>query len=212
VERGPWPGSHLHVHEWNHLDSAKHRKLGIHCESCKVPGTTARRLAWSPFGNKRTVIRAGFGMYDDLQDALGYRTDQNAPFNPTYSLPSLPVSQLPISPAAPVRASAKLVAGGVQPDLKTPTLVSWSFRIQRELSANTALTAGYVGSHGYHEIIGADANEPFPVICPAAPVRQTIPATSRRLAGTPVPAERTMSRRRRERIPHWRTPGPISRR
>jgi len=31
---------------------------------------------------------------------------------------------------------------GVQPDLKTPTLVSWSFRIQRELTANTALTIG----------------------------------------------------------------------
>jgi len=30
----------------------------------------------------KTVIRAGFGMYNDLQDALGYRADQNAPFNP----------------------------------------------------------------------------------------------------------------------------------
>ncbi len=33
-------------------------------------------LAWSPIGSK-TVVRAGFGMYNDLQDALGYRTDQN---------------------------------------------------------------------------------------------------------------------------------------
>ena len=41
-------------------------------------------LAWSPFRNTHTtVFRAGFGMYNDLQDALGYRTDQNAPFNPT---------------------------------------------------------------------------------------------------------------------------------
>ena len=47
-------------------------------------------VAWSPFGQK-TVIRAGFGMYNDLQDALGYRTDQNAPFNPTYSIAALPV-------------------------------------------------------------------------------------------------------------------------
>jgi len=145
--------------------------------------------AWSPFGNKRTVIRAGGGIYNDLQDALGYRTDQNAPFNPTYSLPNLPVSQLPVSPAAPVPSGAKLVAGGVQPDLKTPTLVSWSFRIQQELTPNTALTAGYVGSHGYHEIIGVDANEPFPVICPAAPCPGVYPSNfPAGLAGQPVPA------------------------
>ena len=68
-------------------------------------------IAWSPFGSK-TVIRAGFGMYNDLQDALGYRTDQNAPFNPTYSIAALPVSQLPINPAGSVPAKALLVAGG----------------------------------------------------------------------------------------------------
>src|SRR5579883_2424107 len=64
-------------------------------------------VAWSPFGAK-TVFRAGFGIYNDLQDALGYRADQNAPFNPVYSL-SLPVSSLPIDPAAPIPAAAKLV-------------------------------------------------------------------------------------------------------
>ncbi len=147
-------------------------------------------LSWTPFQSSRaTVIRAGFGMYNDLQDALGYRTDQNAPFNPTYSLPNLPVSQLPVSPAAAVPATAKLVPGGVQPNLKTPTLISWSLRIQQELSANTALTMGYVGSHGYHELIGIDANEPFPVICPAAPCPANYPGNfPAGIAGTPVPA------------------------
>ena len=65
-------------------------------------------VAWSPFSS-RTVIRAGFGMYNELQDALGYRTDQNAPFNPTYSIASLPVSQLPIDPTAAVPSKALLV-------------------------------------------------------------------------------------------------------
>lgn len=133
--------------------------------------------AWSPFGPK-TVLRAGFGMYNDLQDALGYRADQNAPFNPTYSLANTTVSKLPIDPNAPVPASAKLVPGGVQPDLKTPTLISWSLRVERELSPNTALTIGYVGSHGYHELIGVDANEPLQTICPATPCPALYPTAN----------------------------------
>jgi hypothetical protein len=131
-------------------------------------------VAYSPSTSK-SVLRAGFGMYNDLQDALGYRADQNAPFNPVYSIPSLAVSKFPIDPAAPVPATAKLVPGGVQPDMRTPTLISWTLRIDRELSPNTALTVGYVGSHGYHELIGVDANEPFPTICPAAPCPAVYP-------------------------------------
>jgi hypothetical protein len=145
-------------------------------------------FAWSPL-NDKTVIRAGFGMYNDLQDALGYRTDQNAPFNPTYSRPNAAVSALPLSPTAPVPATARLVPGGVQPDLYPPTLVSWSFRVQQALTANTALTIGYVGSHGYHELVGVDANEPFPVVCPASRCPATYPGTfPAGLAGTPVSA------------------------
>ncbi len=144
-------------------------------------------IAWSPFGTK-TVIRAGFGMYNDLQDALGYRADQNAPFNPTYSLSALPVASLPIDPSGPVPSGAKLVPGGVQPDLRTPTLISWSLRVQQELSPNTSLSVGYIGSHGYHEITGVDANEPFPTVCPAAPCPAAYPATfPGALANAPVP-------------------------
>ncbi len=145
-------------------------------------------LAWSPVSPK-TVFRAGFGMYNELQDALGYRTDQNAPFNPTYSIAALPVSDLPLNPTAPVPAKALLVPGGVQPDMKMPTLISWSLRVQREISPNTVLSVGYVGSHGYHEIVGVDGNEPIPTICPASPCPATYPSTfPGALANAPVPA------------------------
>ena len=149
-------------------------------------------LAWSPFPDK-TVIRAGFGTYNDLQDALGYRADQNALFNPTYSVGSaktpFPISSLPIDPSAPPPSGALLVPGGVQPDMKTPTLISWSLRVQQEITPDTSLTLGYLGSHGYHELIGIDANEPFPVICPASPCPATYPSTfPAPLAGSPVPA------------------------
>ncbi|MGC1453008.1 MAG: carboxypeptidase-like regulatory domain-containing protein [Candidatus Sulfotelmatobacter sp.] len=145
-------------------------------------------VAWSPISSK-TVFHAGFGMYNELQDALGYRTDQNAPFNPTYSIAALPVSHLPIDPTAALPTGALLVPGGVQPDMKMPTLISWSFRVQQEVSQNTVLSVGYVGSHGYHEIVGVDANQPFPTICPASPCPANYPSTfPGALANAPVPA------------------------
>ena len=119
--------------------------------------------AWSPFGDK-TVVRAGFGIYNDLQDALGYRMDQNAPYNPVYT-GTVPVSDLPITT---IPAGLKLAPGGVQPNLKPPTLISYSLRIQQRLTPNTSVTVGYLGSHGYHELIGVDTNEPAPITCPGS--------------------------------------------
>jgi hypothetical protein len=145
-------------------------------------------VAWSPHSEK-TVVRAGFGMYNELQDALGYRTDQNAPFNPTYSIANLAVSKLPLSTQAAPPSSALLVPGGVQPDLKMPTLISYSLRVEQALSRDTSLTVGYVGSHGYHELIGLDANTPVPTICPSSSCPAVYPKTfPAPLAGTPVPA------------------------
>jgi hypothetical protein len=145
-------------------------------------------LAWNP-RHEKTVVRAGFGIYNQLLDDLGYRMDQNAPFNPTYSIAALPVSSLPINPTAPTPAKALLVPGGVQPDAKMPTLISYSLRIEQELTPNTSLTLGYIGSHGYHELIGIDGNTPTPTICPASPCPATYPANfPSTLAKAPVPA------------------------
>jgi Carboxypeptidase regulatory-like domain/TonB-dependent Receptor Plug Domain len=145
-------------------------------------------VAWSPHSEK-TVVRGGFGMYYELQDSLGYRMDQNAPFNPTYSVPNFAVSKFPVSTQASPPSGALLVPGGVQPDLKMPTLLSWSLRVEQALTSNTSLTVGYVGSHGYHEVVGIDGNTPFPTICPASPCPATYPSTfPAPLAGSPVPA------------------------
>lgn len=144
-------------------------------------------LAWSPIGPK-TVFRAGFGMYYDMQDALGYRMDQNAPFNPSYSVANLPVASLPL-PVSTVPTKAKVAPAGVQPDMRTPTLISYSLRVEQELTPNTVFTIGYVGSHGYHQMVSLDDNEPTPTVCPASPCPATYPGNfPEPLAAAPIPA------------------------
>jgi hypothetical protein len=160
-------------------------------------------LAWQPA--PKTAIRAAAGVYNDLQDALGYRMDQNGPANPTYTIASTSLTNIfgpngtPLNPAAPPPTSplALLLPGGVQPDMKTPTLVSYAVRVERQIMKDLSVGVAYVGSHGYHQIIGVDANAPAPVTCPESPCPSTFPTTVDpttglplfgALAGQPVPA------------------------
>jgi hypothetical protein len=121
-------------------------------------------LAWDPFGKSRTVIRAGFGIYRQLLDDLDYRLDQTAPFNTTQSLKNVPVNGLLIAPGAPLATGAKISPSGVQPDAYTPTVLSWNLKIEQQIAPNATLGIGYVGSHGYHEMLSIDANEPMPTL------------------------------------------------
>lgn len=119
-------------------------------------------LAWDPFSKGRTVIRAGFGIHRALLDNLDYRLDQTAPFNATESLKNVPVTGLRIVPGAPLPGGTKISPSGAQPDLYTPTVLAWNFKIEQQLGSSSSLGVAYVGSHGYHELLSADVNEPVP--------------------------------------------------
>jgi hypothetical protein len=121
-------------------------------------------IAWDPFSKGRTVIHAGFGIHRALLDNLDYRLDQTAPFNATESLKNVPLAGLLIVPGSALPAGTKISPSGTQPDLYTPTVISWTFKVEQQIAANTALGVAYVGSHGYHELLSADVNEPVPTI------------------------------------------------
>ena len=130
-------------------------------------------LAWSPVASKKTVFRAGFGLYYTLLDNLSYRLDQNGPDNPVFAVKNIAFSS--IDPSA-TYAGVKAIPSGVQPDLRTPTVESWSLKVEQQISASTSLSIGYAGSHGYHELLSLDANLPALTICPASPCPAGYPA------------------------------------
>ncbi len=125
-------------------------------------------FSWDPFGKSKTVINGGFGIYRMLLDNLDYRLDQTAPFNTTQTLKNVSLAGLHILPGSALPSGGLISPSGIQPDAYTPTILTWTFKVQQELAHNTTLSAGYVGSHGYHEMLSLDANEPFETICPAS--------------------------------------------
>src|SRR5580658_2587375 len=145
-------------------------------------------LAWAPFGPNSTVIHAGFGIYEGLLDNLSYRLDQDAPFNTTVTLKNVALSSLAFTPGGAIPAGGLISPAGVQPNAYTPTVASYTLRVEQRLDQHTSLSVGYVGSHGYHELLSVDANVPTPAICPASPCPATLPAGTLYIAkGTPLP-------------------------
>ena len=126
-------------------------------------------LAWDPFGNGRTAMRAGFGTYYSLIDDLSFLLNSLPPYNGSISFSNVPAIFLPADPprayrhrppaARAFRTPCSIYAPqGVQANAKTPTVEEWNFSVEQQLSSNTALRVAYVGSFGYHGLLSIDPN------------------------------------------------------
>jgi len=124
-------------------------------------------VAYDLFGNGKTAVRANFGVHRALLDTLDYRLDQTAPFNTTLSFSNTTVDKLASLASGSSTGSGQISPSNVQPDIATPTVLAWTFKIEQQVAPATSLTIGYVGSHGYHQILSEDQNTPVTVTCPA---------------------------------------------
>ncbi len=115
-------------------------------------------LAWDPFGDQKTSVRAGFGLFFDqiLPKYYFFSGSLNPPFTTRTSIPRPPIPNTLANFDLNARIQAQLQT--VNFDLQTPYITQFNFSVQRSLPGNWDVTVGYTGSRGIHLIRLGDAN------------------------------------------------------
>jgi len=140
-------------------------------------------LAWDPFGSGKTSVRAAFGIFDmlPLNYLFFWGEDRTAPYTLTIAQNPLPQGSFPsgagsFNPANAAVLSSSLEFNFVQPNPPRSYMMIWNLSIQRQLTANTSMTVGYVGSHGVHTVDrGEEFNEVRPTSTPSGLLWPTTP-------------------------------------
>ena len=124
-------------------------------------------VAWDPFDDHSTAIRAGFGVFHAVIGPRDYAATyyNSPPFrtavqqNPVFSLPFTFSS---IVPALPTQTFAM----DMKNELATPYVVQWNVNLQRELLRGMVGTIAYVGSRSYNQVQQIQLNPPVPTLLP----------------------------------------------
>jgi len=110
-------------------------------------------VAWDVFGDGRTSLRGGYGLYFNTNNHQNLIvTVTNPPFTPR------PVIMGPTFPNPPFDRAGAISMRPVQFDLENPRVHVFNVSLQREVWAKTAVTAGYAGSRGRHLLRSGDVN------------------------------------------------------
>lgn len=118
-------------------------------------------FAYAPYGNSKTAVRGGFGIFYDRM--LNGIWEDNAFFDPplvqtatvvntSFDHPLSGTSSVPLGPVG-------IYATG-DPTMKTPSIMDYNLSVQQELLSNTVFELAYVGNVARHLLGQRDINQP----------------------------------------------------
>ena len=128
-------------------------------------------IAWDPFGNGKTSIRTGYGIF--YQSTLVGTYEQAMFLNPPYArslsitgnaTSGFPTLTSPLAGASNAVAIAQTppTIRGVQTSSNQPYTQQWSLDLQQDLGSGMLVDIGYYGSKDTHLLGMVDVNQPLP--------------------------------------------------
>jgi hypothetical protein len=128
-------------------------------------------FAYDAFGDGRTAVRGGFGLYYDQILPVVYSQPgiRNRPyFSRALIAPVDPATSIRFPDAHVLLVNAPAAIIGTNNIMVTdnPYLMQYNFSIQQQFAGNWVGNIGYIGSRGVHLISVRDGNSAFPDILP----------------------------------------------
>ncbi len=118
-------------------------------------------FAYDISGNGKTVVRSGFGVfYDHIWENIFGNTRFQPPFLKALFVPGAPFPD-------PLRARGVPIALSIQAidfKIKNPYVMQYNLNVQHEITRDTVLKAGYVGTRGVKLVRVFEANTARPQI------------------------------------------------
>ncbi len=162
------------------------------CMSSKLFNPAPRvGIAWDPWGDGKTSIRAGYGMFfhhgigneantGSLEGSAPLVLDMTQTFPTSYDCIGGVGQGCGASGAFPLNVTE------IPTKSVWPYVQQWSFSVQRELTKNTVATLGYVGSKGTNLTTELQANQLAPVSSNDNPFLPGLPITTTVCQGVAV--------------------------
>jgi hypothetical protein len=121
-------------------------------------------FAWDVSGDGKTAVRAGAGIFDllPLPYIIENRVDRTYPFYDSISLSNPPATAFPNN-VLQYRSPTTARVVSIQTNPSRSYMLQYNVNVERQLTADMVLTAGFVGSSGVRLPVGTDDADVVPL-------------------------------------------------